>query len=363
MTFIESVTLEVPDTAAADAFYTAAFGLDDRLALRASDAPTTGFRAFTLSLVVSQPATVDGLIGAAVDAGATALKPAKKSFWGYGGVIQAPDGTIWKVATSSKKDRGPATRDIDELVLLLGVEDVVASKWFYADRGLEVAKSFGRKYVQFDTATRQAGALRSPRAGQGRRHLPRRQRLAPTRRRQRCRLLHRPGRLRVGTGGRRDRGVCDRAANLIRNRPEEIPMSPKKDAQKSTGFTAEERAAMKERARELKAQQGKKADGESDVLAKIAEMSTADRTMAKRLHEIVKASAPDLAPRTWYGMPAYAKDDKVVCFFQSGEKFKTRYATLGFSEKANLDEGAMWPTAFALKEADRHGGGEDRRAR
>lgn len=152
MTFIESVTLEVPDTAAANAFYTAAFGLDDRLALRASDAPTTGFRAFTLSLVVSQPAAVDALIGGALDAGATALKPAKKSFWGYGGVIQAPDGTIWKVATSSKKNRGPATRDIDEFVLLLGVEDVVASKWFYVDRGLEVAKSFGRKYVQFDTA-------------------------------------------------------------------------------------------------------------------------------------------------------------------------------------------------------------------
>ena len=166
MTFIESVTLEVPDTAAADAFYTAAFGLDDRLALRASDAPTTGFRAFTLSLVVSQPATVDGLIGAAVDAGATALKPAKKSFWGYGGVIQAPDGTIWKVATSSKKYSGPATRDIDEFVLLLGVEDVVASKWFYADRGLEVAKSFGRKYVQFDTHTsswRSTVAARWPR--------------------------------------------------------------------------------------------------------------------------------------------------------------------------------------------------------
>ena len=114
------------------------------------------------------------------------------------------------------------------------------------------------------------------------------------------------------------------------------------------GFTAEERAAMKERAKELKAARGK-ADGESDVLAKIAEMPKADRVMAERLHAIVKASAPDLSPRTWYGMPAYAKDGKVVCFFQSAQKFKSRYATLGFSDRANLDKGAMWPTSFALK--------------
>ena len=111
------------------------------------------------------------------------------------------------------------------------------------------------------------------------------------------------------------------------------------------GFTAEEKAAMKARARELKAG----ADGESEVLAAIAEMQEPDRAMAKRLHAIVKATAPDLAPRTWYGMPAYAKDGKVVCFFQSSQKFKTRYATLGFSDKANLDDGALWPTAFALK--------------
>jgi predicted lactoylglutathione lyase len=149
---IESVTLEVPEPTAAGAFYSAAFGLDDPLALRASDAPTTGFRAFTLSLVVSQPATVDGLIAAALDAGATPLKPVKKSFWGYGGVVQAPDGAIWKIATSSKKTTGPATRQIDEIVLLLGVADVAASKQFYIDRGLEVAKSFGRKYVQFATS-------------------------------------------------------------------------------------------------------------------------------------------------------------------------------------------------------------------
>ena len=105
---------------------------------------------------------------------------------------------------------------------------------------------------------------------------------------------------------------------------------------------------MRERAQEVKAA-ARKADGESDVLAKIAEMPEPDRAMAKRLHAIVKASAPALSPRTWYGMPAYAKDGKVVCFFQSAQKFKTRYATLGFSDKANLDKGAMWPTSFALK--------------
>jgi hypothetical protein len=116
-------------------------------------------------------------------------------------------------------------------------------------------------------------------------------------------------------------------------------------AKKAKGFTDEERAAMKERAQELK-----KAEGESTVLAKIAEMSEPDRTMGGRLHAIIKASAPVLSPKTWYGMPAYAKDGKVVCFFQSAQKFNSRYATLGFSDKANLDEGAMWPTSFALKE-------------
>jgi uncharacterized protein YdhG (YjbR/CyaY superfamily) len=120
----------------------------------------------------------------------------------------------------------------------------------------------------------------------------------------------------------------------------------------SKGFTAEERAAMRERAKEAKAEARgakSKADGESDVLAKIAEMKPADRAMAKRLHAIVKASAPDLSPKTWYGMPAYAKEGKVVCFFQSAEKFNSRYATFGFSDTASLDEGAMWPTSFALK--------------
>jgi uncharacterized protein YdhG (YjbR/CyaY superfamily) len=119
-------------------------------------------------------------------------------------------------------------------------------------------------------------------------------------------------------------------------------------AKKSEGFTAEERAAMRERAREQKAE-AQRADGERAVLAKIAEMQGPDRAMAERLHAIVKASAPALSPKTWYGMPAYAKDGKVVCFFQSAQKFNTRYATLGFSDKANLDEGAMWPTSFALK--------------
>ena len=122
----------------------------------------------------------------------------------------------------------------------------------------------------------------------------------------------------------------------------------------SKGFTDEERAAMRERAQELKAATRRgpragKADGESDVLAKIAEMPEPDRAMAERLHAIIKASAPDLSPKTWYGMPAYAKDGNVVCFFQSAQKFKSRYATLGFSDKANLDEGAMWPVVFALK--------------
>jgi uncharacterized protein YdhG (YjbR/CyaY superfamily) len=116
---------------------------------------------------------------------------------------------------------------------------------------------------------------------------------------------------------------------------------------KTKGFTEEERAAMRERAREAKAG---KTDGESDVLAKIAEMPDSDRVMAERLHALVKDTAPELSPRTWYGMPAYAKDDKVVCFFQSAAKFKARYATVGFSDKANLDQGAMWPTSFALKE-------------
>jgi predicted lactoylglutathione lyase len=153
MTSIESVTLEVPDPTAAHRFYAAAFGLGTQLGLRASQTPAAGFRGFTLSLTVSQPAAVSSLIDDALAAGATSLKPAVKSFWGYGGVVQAPDGTIWKVATSAKKDTDPGSRQIDQIVLLLGASDVAASKRFYVGRGLAVAKSFGRKYVEFATAS------------------------------------------------------------------------------------------------------------------------------------------------------------------------------------------------------------------
>jgi uncharacterized protein YdhG (YjbR/CyaY superfamily) len=145
---------------------------------------------------------------------------------------------------------------------------------------------------------------------------------------------------------------------------EEETMSSKKKTKKrakkaaaankeTEGFTAEERAAMKERSQELKAEaSGKKGktDGENQLLAKVAEMDEPDRAMATRLHAIITAAAPALAPKTWYGMPAYARDGKVVCFFQDAKKFKARYATLGFSDEANLDDGAMWPTSFALKE-------------
>jgi uncharacterized protein YdhG (YjbR/CyaY superfamily) len=138
-------------------------------------------------------------------------------------------------------------------------------------------------------------------------------------------------------------------------------MSPKKDTQKSAksttavskkfkGFTDEEKAAMRDHVRELKAEKAGEADGERAVLAKIAEMQEPDRAMGKRLHAIIKASAPSLTPRLWYGMPAYSKDGKVLCFFQPAQKFKTRYATFGFSDEANLDEGGMWPVGFALME-------------
>jgi uncharacterized glyoxalase superfamily protein PhnB len=150
MTSIESVTLEATDPAAAEVFYKDAFGLGDQVRVRASDAPSTGFRGYTLSLVVAQPSTVSSLIDSAVEAGATTLKPATKSMWGFGGTVQAPDGAIWKVATSSKKDTGPAIREIDQIVLLLGVADVAATKKFYVDHGLAVGKSFGRMYVEFE---------------------------------------------------------------------------------------------------------------------------------------------------------------------------------------------------------------------
>jgi uncharacterized glyoxalase superfamily protein PhnB len=152
MTTIDNITLESADPTSAAAFYDTAFGLGSRVRVRASDAPAEGFRGFTMSLVVSQPANVNALVDAALSAGATALKPAAKSFWGYGGVVQAPDGAIWKIASSAKKDSAPASRDVDDIVLLLGVDDVKATKAFYVDKGLTVGKSFGSKYVELETS-------------------------------------------------------------------------------------------------------------------------------------------------------------------------------------------------------------------
>ncbi|HEY6739270.1 MAG TPA: glyoxalase [Actinopolymorphaceae bacterium] len=149
MTAIRSVTLEVDDITTADRFY-AAWGLDKYVRLRASDAPSSGFRGFTLSVTMPQPSDVDMLVQAGIDAEATLLKPATKSFWGYGGALQAPDGTVWTVASSAKKDTGPATGKIESFVLLLGVADVKASKRFYVDKGLAVKRSFGGKYAEFD---------------------------------------------------------------------------------------------------------------------------------------------------------------------------------------------------------------------
>lgn len=157
MTSIKSIALEVPDPAAAQRFHADAFGLGDRIGVRKATEAATGFRAFTLSITVSRPADVDSFATSATESGATVLKPVAKSFWGYGGVVQAPDGTIWKIATSNKKDSGPATREIDDVVLLLGVADVAASKRFYVDHGVVVAKSYGRKYVEFETP---AGAVK-----------------------------------------------------------------------------------------------------------------------------------------------------------------------------------------------------------
>ncbi|RSM60907.1 glyoxalase [Amycolatopsis sp. WAC 01376] len=153
MNFIDAITLEVADTEAAERFYATAFGLGSELRLRASEEPSTGFRGYTLSLTVSQPANADALITAAVASGATVLKPAVKSMWGYGGVVQAPDGAIWKIATSAKKNTGPAAREFDDIVLLLGVADVAASKKFYVEHGLTVGKSFGRVYVEFEAGS------------------------------------------------------------------------------------------------------------------------------------------------------------------------------------------------------------------
>ena len=150
MPILHHVVLGVPDTADAEAFYKSAFELGDLVQFGESQEPSSGFRAFTLSLLVAQPGDVDSLVHTALDAGATELKPVRRSFWGYGGVVQAPDGTIWKVASSAKKDAGPTTRHVDDVALLLGVADVKATKQFYADRGFTVGKSFGSKYVEFD---------------------------------------------------------------------------------------------------------------------------------------------------------------------------------------------------------------------
>lgn len=151
---IARLTLEVTDPAAAKAFYADAFGLGDdpRLAFRASDAPTSGFRGYSISLIVAQPGDADSLLNSAIAAGATVVKPGTKSFWGYGGVVAAPDGSVWKVATQSKKDTKPVSREFSEIVLQIGVSDVGESKQFYVSQGLKVAKSFGKKYVQFETS-------------------------------------------------------------------------------------------------------------------------------------------------------------------------------------------------------------------
>lgn len=156
MTTLAPVLLEAADPSVTEAF-TAALGVSDAVGARFADAPTSGFRGFTLSLVVSGPGTVDALLDAALAAGGTALKPAARSFWGYGGVVRAPDGSIWKVATSAKKDSGPASRTVDSVVLLLGVADVRASKRFYVERGLAVDKGFGSKFVQFATPSSPVG--------------------------------------------------------------------------------------------------------------------------------------------------------------------------------------------------------------
>jgi hypothetical protein len=151
-----SLVLEVPDTTAAGDFHRG-LGVAHLVGVRAAEEPTTGFRGYTLSLVVPGPGTVDALLAAALDAGATPLKPAAKSLWGYGGVVAGPDGAIWKVATSARKDPGPVSRQVDRVVLLLGVADVKASKRLYAERGLPVKRSFGSRYVEFDTGSSPIG--------------------------------------------------------------------------------------------------------------------------------------------------------------------------------------------------------------
>ncbi|SDL00829.1 glyoxalase [Streptomyces indicus] len=155
---LTALTLEVPDVEQAQRFY-AAFGVGSLVSLRESADSASGFRGFTIALTVSQPATVDHFVQQAVAAGATVVRPTAKSLWGYGGVVQAPDGTLWKIATSAKKNTAPSTPEIDEVVVLLGVQDVKASRQFYADRGLRVARSFGGKYAEFDTGEQSPAKL------------------------------------------------------------------------------------------------------------------------------------------------------------------------------------------------------------
>ena len=235
MPSIDHVTLDVADTAAAEVFYKTAFELGDALRVRESQEPSDGFRGYTLSLVVSQPADVDALLDAACEAGATSLKPAAKSFWGYGGVVQAPDGAIWKVATSSKKNTGPATKNVDQVVLLLGVGDVKATKAFYVERGLAVGKSFGSKYVDFDLSGSPVGlgALQACGPGQGRRCRRDGRRLAPDQHRQRDRPLHRPRRVRLARSNGLSR--CGRSvrSTVSCRRPRTETMSP--STRKNTG--------------------------------------------------------------------------------------------------------------------------------
>jgi hypothetical protein len=164
MSSITSLTLESTDPAATAAVCDA-LGVSDRIGVRAGVAPSQGFRGYAISLVTAQPGNVDALVAAAVEAGASVLKPAEKSFWGYGAVVQSPDGAIWKIASSSKKDSGPATREFDDLVLLLGVADVKASKASYVARGFEVARSFGGKYAEFTAAPGDVKLALYPRKG------------------------------------------------------------------------------------------------------------------------------------------------------------------------------------------------------
>ena len=194
MSTIDFVTVGVTDTAAAEQFYRDAFGLGDRVRVQATDEPTSGFRGFTLSLVVAQPSTVDGFLSSALEAGATSLKPGAKSLWGYGGAVQAPDGAVWTIASSSKKDTGPATRQVDEFVLQLGVEDVTESKQWYVDHGVPVHKAYGRKYVQLGdpSSPDHAGAVPAARSREGRGGRCRRNRIAPAADQRHRRAAHRP---------------------------------------------------------------------------------------------------------------------------------------------------------------------------